>query len=157
MDRSQQGVVPRTCLAAKPSKPRAGPPPPMGPNSRPMTPQGRPRGPPGPPGFASPRGSGQSQSRAQSPATAPSNTGAFNQSPRPLSPGPRPQPPIQKRSMSPGPYGAGGPVPMAVDQRRRSNSVNALPPKSINTSPTGPSKLGPAQSTIADDGPGLAI
>ncbi|KXL44812.1 hypothetical protein M433DRAFT_771 [Acidomyces richmondensis BFW] len=42
MDRSQQGVAPRTCLSKLPVKPRPQGPPPMGPNGRPMTPTGPP-------------------------------------------------------------------------------------------------------------------
>ena len=50
MDRSQQGVCPRTCLSKLPVKPRPNGPPPNGPNGRPMRPASPGmRGPP-PPG-----------------------------------------------------------------------------------------------------------
>lgn len=42
MDRTQQGVVPRTCLSKMPVKPRPQGPPPMRPDGRPMTPTGPP-------------------------------------------------------------------------------------------------------------------
>lgn len=45
MDRSQQGVTPRTCLSKMPVKPRQGPPPQQGANGRPMSPaMGPPQG-----------------------------------------------------------------------------------------------------------------
>ncbi|KAF4999143.1 hypothetical protein FGRMN_2671 [Fusarium graminum] len=92
LDRSRQGVVPRTCLSTRPVKPRPaqngprpgpGPGPrgpgPMTPNgSRPQSPMGPPRGPPGRP-----------QGRPMSPG------------PRPQSPGPRAQSPGGDRSQSP--------------------------------------------------------
>ncbi|KAJ4527989.1 hypothetical protein HRR83_000740 [Exophiala dermatitidis] len=168
LDRSQQGVVPRTCLAAKPSKPKpshlnqyARPQPGQGPTSRPMSPAG---GPPGRvvPNFNSPRpgippqrpmspasrpmspaGTPRPMSpagsrRAMSPVGRPMSPGHFNQAPRPLSPGPLPR---SKRSMSPDPYGGRGPAPMAVVNRRRSNSASNF--RDRRNSPVGPSKLGP--------------
>lgn len=118
LDRSQQGVAPRTCLSARPVKPRpANGSPRMGPNGRPMTPndgrpmspaQSRPMSPAGGPG-ARPRSPASSNgpsrpgtahsNRALSPpshgqvAMMPQNSnqmapGQFNQAPRPLSPGP---------------------------------------------------------------------
>ncbi|KAK8051749.1 variant SH3 domain-containing protein [Apiospora rasikravindrae] len=111
LDRSQQGVVPRTCLSTRPVKPRpaGGPPgarngPPVNPNrgpggtprgQRPMTPQGgRPQSP-------------AMMSRPQSPAM------------RPQSPAMRPQSPAMSRPQSPalrspagmrGPQSPGGPM-----------------------------------------------
>ncbi|KAJ9614473.1 hypothetical protein H2200_002610 [Cladophialophora chaetospira] len=163
LDRSQQGVVPRTCLAAKPSKPKpshlnqyarpipGGPPPrPMspagGPMSRPMSPAGGPPRPMSPAGRSmSPMGRPMQGGRPMSPAgrrpvdmRRPMSPG-FNQAPRPMSPGPRPG---QPRSMSPGPYGPGrnGPPPMATVKRQRSNSASHVREK--RNSPAGPSKLG---------------
>ncbi|KIV83039.1 hypothetical protein PV11_05099 [Exophiala sideris] len=167
LDRSQQGVVPRTCLAAKPSKPKpshlnqyARPSAP-GPNAPPMSPAGGPRNfsaprPVGAPGRPiSPAGHSRSTSaagpqmppaaRSMSPARAMSpGPGHFNQAPRPLSPGPRPQ---QKRSMSPTPSRS---TPMADVSRRRSNSASIVREK--RNSPVGPSKLGPGASA-----PGTAL
>ncbi|KAK5086740.1 hypothetical protein LTS08_007153 [Lithohypha guttulata] len=166
LDRSQQGAVPRTCLAAKPSKPRPAPgqgPRPMGPpgpNGRPMSPAMR-----GPPSRSmSPAGMGRSMSpgprgrppmdRSMSPGPrkmGPSpngmrsmSPGAYNQPPRPLSPGPRGS---KQRSMSPGPYGPSGrPAPMAPNQRRRSNSSSqtAREVRERRMSPPGPSPLNTA-------------
>ncbi|KAJ1333075.1 variant SH3 domain-containing protein [Microdochium nivale] len=92
LDRSHQGVVPRTCLSTRPVKPRPAPgarpgppvnpngqrgPPrgPPGPGQRPMTPQGRPMTPQGGPG----------QMRPQSPANggpmSPNGMGTRNSPP----------------------------------------------------------------------------
>ncbi|RMZ87911.1 hypothetical protein DV736_g4863, partial [Chaetothyriales sp. CBS 134916] len=188
LDRSQQGVVPRTCLAAKPSKPKPshlnqyarGP----GPHSRPMSPAGasRPMSPANrngrsaSPGMGRPMSPGMGRSmspdagrpmgplrripgRPMSPAqNPPMSPGAFNQAPRPLSPGPRPY----KRSESPGPYGVNGPTPMHdVEQRRRSNSASALGARERRTSPLGPSNLGPASRPFGQQyrpmSPGIAL
>lgn len=107
-------------------------PPPRPQQGRPVSPaNGRPMSPAGGPGP-----------RAMSP-------GIYNRAPRPLSPGPMPRPQQGKRSMSPGPYGAGGmQKPMTpVSQRRRSNSAGALGVRERRNSPPGPSPLrgaGPA-------------
>ncbi|KAJ6782269.1 hypothetical protein PWT90_00592 [Aphanocladium album] len=117
LDRSQQGVVPRTCLSTRPVKPRPpqgaprpGPPInpqggfPRGPNqpARPMTPQGRPMTP-----------QGQRPPQAMGPRPG----GAMSPGPRPQSPGPRYQGPPGGRPQSPNgmnarPMGAPGPSPM---------------------------------------------
>lgn len=172
LDRSKQGVVPRTCLAAKPSKPRPAPgqeprpmspamrqgPPPQGRPMSPATrqgppPQGRPMSPamrPGPPQSRPMSPAGGPGGRNMSPAPRnqpqsgmrPMSPGAYNQPPRPLSPGPR----SSKRSQSPGPYGsAGRPAPMA-ETRRRSNSSSqvARDVRERRQTPPGPSPLGGA-------------
>lgn len=142
LDRSQQGVAPRTCLSARPVKPRSRPsgngpaphgPPMMGPNGRPMSPaagpgrspqtprfypqDGRPMS-PARPGYVGPPRP-PPQGRPMSPAQFPV--------PRSLSPGPGFRPPPQ-RSMSPGPYGPPGlQKPSApISQRRRSNSTSGV-------------------------------
>ncbi|KAH7165587.1 hypothetical protein EDB81DRAFT_640898, partial [Dactylonectria macrodidyma] len=132
LDRSRQGVVPRTCLSTRPVKPRPaqggprpGPRGPMGPpGQRPMTPQGmqaqgRPASPAGRP--MTPNGGGN-----QSPLGPPMNPVGRPMSPAhgPQSPGPRQGPPAA-RSMSPGP---------------RSQS-----PAPRRGSPPGPSPMNPAQ------------
>ncbi|KAM0563681.1 hypothetical protein ACHAPJ_001408 [Fusarium lateritium] len=125
LDRSRQGVVPRTCLSTRPVKPRPaqggprpGPPvktggPPRGPGpnhpqgQRPMTPQGnfgpgRPASPAGRP--MTPNGT-----RPQSPMGPPMGPPGRPAVGRPMSPGPRTQSPgpfqgpPNGRSMSPGP------------------------------------------------------
>ncbi|KXJ88222.1 hypothetical protein Micbo1qcDRAFT_207483 [Microdochium bolleyi] len=87
LDRSQQGVVPRTCLSTRPVKPRPAPGPgprsgppvnpngqrgpprgPPGPGQRPMTPQGRPMTPQGGPSYGRPESPAMRQVRPQSPA-----------------------------------------------------------------------------------------
>lgn len=126
LERSQQGVAPRTCLSARPVKPR--PPP------------GGARGPPGPRGP--PLGMmGPGQQRPQSPASG-------RGSPNPHKPGqtPRPYNPVgnQQRSMSPGPYGGGPQRPAKIPtpgSKRRSNSVSEV--SSRGNSPLGPSGLNP--------------
>ncbi|KAI1759426.1 hypothetical protein GGR53DRAFT_148566 [Hypoxylon sp. FL1150] len=120
LDRSQQGVVPRTCLSTRPVKPRPAGGPPGGRNGPPVNPNGQ-RGPRGP-GPNYPPGqrpmtpqSGRPQSpammRPQSPATGRPMTpnGGRPASPatgRPMSPGPRAQSPgprQQRRMTPPGP------------------------------------------------------
>ncbi|EAT89755.2 hypothetical protein SNOG_03024 [Parastagonospora nodorum SN15] len=150
MDRSQQGVVPRTCLSKHPVKPRGGPPrqaPPPGMRGPPL------RSPMGPGGVPQPRplspGSGPNSPH-------PSANGRMSPSPHAMSPGPRQMSPqmqgpprgrsnsnapqqgpprgrsnsnapyaAPQRSMSPGPYG-GGPqmAPPPQMGRPRSNSAN---------------------------------
>ncbi|KAL1888543.1 hypothetical protein Sste5346_009499 [Sporothrix stenoceras] len=131
LDRSKQGVVPRTCLSTRPVKPRppqnggrAGPP--VNPSGRPMTPQGGPRGPgrmgPGPMGVPASMMPGQG-ARPQSPAMNRPNTPQGgppsqmmnNGQMRPQSPyggppgGPRSASPAGARSMSPAPGSIGRP------------------------------------------------
>ncbi|TEY69500.1 hypothetical protein BOTCAL_0115g00200 [Botryotinia calthae] len=128
LDRSKQGVVPRTCLSTRPVKPRpqqpgpqaspAGPPRPMGPNgqgpprvpnkdgqpypSSPMRPNGPPNGPPrpmGPNGQGPPRGPGMTQGPPRSMSPAgPPRPMGPNGQGPPRGPGMMQGPP---RSMSP--------------------------------------------------------
>jgi cbb3-type cytochrome oxidase subunit 3 len=97
MDRSQQGVCPRTCLSQAPLKPRNGPPqgPQAGPPGAPRGPPGAPRGPPHP-GFAN-------APRPQSPNGFPTPSGHHNGAPGAAPEGrqsPLPQSPVV-RSQSP--------------------------------------------------------
>ena len=121
LDRSQQGVAPRTCLSARPVKPR----PPPGARGGPP-----PRGPP-PPGSMYPN----QQPRPSSPAM--SGRG----SPSPYD---RPRPQGQQRSMSPGPYG-GGPQQRPTNphpaNKRRGNSASQV--RERHNSPPGPSPMNP--------------
>ncbi|KAH7080661.1 hypothetical protein FB567DRAFT_562268 [Paraphoma chrysanthemicola] len=159
MDRSQQGVVPRSCLSKHPVKPRTGPPrqgppppgmrgppvrAPMGPNGvpqpRPLSPAGG-RNSPHPPGFSP-------------------NNGRMSPGPRAMSPGPRQMSPHMQgpprgrsnsnapyagppRSMSPGPYG-GGPqmAPPQMGGRPRSNSASQAGNPRRGPAP-GPSPMNP--------------
>jgi hypothetical protein len=168
MDRSQQGVVPRTCLSKHPVKPRTGPP----------------RGPPPPgmrgPPIRSPMGPGAvPQPRPLSPASGPNSplipaNGHMSPAPRAMSPGPRQMSPRMQgpprgrsnsnapqygpprgrsnsnapyagppRSMSPGPYG-GGPqmAPPPQMGRPRSNSANQASSMRRGPAP-GPSPMNP--------------
>ncbi|KAI1335787.1 hypothetical protein F5Y15DRAFT_222827 [Xylariaceae sp. FL0016] len=146
LDRSRQGVVPRTCLSTRPVKPR-----PTGPGARtgpPVNPQGPPRGPPrgpaGPPGQRpmTPQGrpmtpqGGPMHARPESPMR-PGTAGGRPQSPvgpmRPYSPaGGRPASPAQARPMSPGP-------------RAQSPGPRSQSPSGMNRrhSPPGPSPMNP--------------
>nr|RBQ93458.1 hypothetical protein FVER53263_04181 [Fusarium verticillioides] len=160
LDRSRQGVVPRTCLSTRPVKPRPaqggprpGPPvkaggPPRGPGpnqphgQRPMTPQGnfgqaRP---------ASPAGPNPNGSRPQSPMGPPGRPQG-----RPMSPGPRAQSPGPRngppsgRPMSPGPRSqsprpAGGRSQSPSGMNRRNN-------------PPGPSPMNPSQEPRSGPSP----
>jgi hypothetical protein len=125
MDRSQQGVAPRSCLSARPVKPRAGPLPPgaSSPGMRAFPPSQQPPRP-----FSA--GSGRPASGA-------------------LGPKKRFSPPQQQRSMSPGPYGGGPKQPavggakmMAENLRPRSNSSGDLPLKTVAPLAPAPSPLG---------------
>lgn len=133
LDRSKQGVVPRTCLSTRPVKPRPpqgaprpgppvnpqggfprGPPGPPGPG-RPMTPQGRPMTPQGRP--MTPQGQRPPQGMGMGPRNGPPGPGPMSPGPRPQSPGPRYQGPPNGRpqspnGMNPRPMGASGPSPM---------------------------------------------
>lgn len=137
LDRSRQGVVPRTCLSTRPVKPRPQ--------------QNGPRGPP-PPGMRVP---GQ-QPRPMSPG--------MNQQPRPMSPGmnqgPRSMSPAGNRSQNPQgrpmtPQGRpmtpnGGPQynpqrPMTPNgQQSRPRSPSAAQMQDRRNSPPGPSPMNPA-------------
>lgn len=163
LDRSQQGVAPRTCLSARPVKPRPRGPPPgspgprgppmMGPpGSRPMSPaNGRMSpGPNGPRYIPYQNGRPGSPSTGYRPSTSqghPISPLQFPQVPRSLSPGPGGRIPAP-RSMSPGPYGPGGMQRPAIpgSQRRRSNSASGAIGRVH--SPPGPSSLrGPVQQS----------
>lgn len=122
LDRSQQGVAPRTCLSARPVKPRP-PPGARGP---------APRGPP-PPGMF------PGQQRPASPANGRGSPSPFPQALRPGSPNPAPY----QRSMSPGPYGGGPQRPTIPPPggKARSNSASAV--RDRRNSPPGPSPMNP--------------
>ncbi|KAK0391207.1 hypothetical protein NLU13_0708 [Sarocladium strictum] len=150
LDRSQQGVVPRTCLSTRPVKPR--PPPGAQRSGPPINPQGPPRGPPNGPGYprgpppngmgpqGRPRGASGSgpmspfgpgpNARSQSPMGRPA--GPFNgPGPVPQSPGPRMQGPPSSRSQSPSGMSRRmsppGPNPMLQHQSTPSSPINRKP------------------------------
>lgn len=141
LDRSQQGVCPRTCLSQRPVKPRPqGPPPPgargpprpgYGPNGSPQSPMGN-RGPPRP---YSPAGG----PRAQSPGP---NGIQF----------PHPQSPASSRPQSPG----GG---YTKKQYRPATPQQATPispvqpPAAVSQSIPAVLRTGPAQVTMTADIP----
>ena len=127
LDRPQQGVAPRSCLSARPVKPRPRPPPgtpgsrgppPMGMNGRPPpgpssrfypAPDGPPSSPAHPKFGGSPALPHQPMSAAQYPRAPRSAPGIRQVSPRSMSPGPygapgasRPQKPVPYRSNSAG-------------------------------------------------------
>ncbi|KAL8914776.1 MAG: hypothetical protein Q9171_000612 [Xanthocarpia ochracea] len=123
LDRSQQGVAPRTCLSARPVKPRPNP------NARGPAP----RGPP-PPGMLGP-----GQQRPMSPSSGRGSPRLYDRAPR----GMAPRPHGGQRSMSPGPYGGGPQRPNIPPPggRRRSNSASEVPERRM--SPPGPSPMNP--------------
>lgn len=147
LDRSQQGVAPRSCLSSRPVKPRPRPPPGapgpglrgppiMGPNGHPMPPGGRgppsgrfyptdarPRSPGGPGYGGPPRLYPGGPGRSMSPV------GHFPV-PRSMSPGPRSMSP-GPRSMSPGPGMRPGP-------RAMSPGPGYNGPRSMSPGPYGP-------------------
>ncbi|OCL01246.1 hypothetical protein AOQ84DRAFT_370271 [Glonium stellatum] len=172
LDRSQQGVAPRTCLSKHPVKPRTGPPrqgpppgapkirgPPMGPGlpqPRPLSPANG-RNSPGPfieqPRSMSPAGGRNSpgpygQPRPMSPASGRNSPGPYNQQ-RSMSPaGPRGRLNSNApyagppRSMSPGPYGGGPQRPIPAPEGRR-RSNSASQVMARRASPPGPSPMNP--------------
>ena len=115
LDRSQQGVAPRTCLSARPVKPRP-PPGARGPG---------PRGPP--PGMMGP-----GNPRPSSPASGRDSPSPTNRAPRPVGPGSAGG---QQRPMSPG---ATIPTPGG---KPRSNSASETHDR--RNSPPGPSPMNP--------------
>ncbi|KAK8060081.1 hypothetical protein PG996_010011 [Apiospora saccharicola] len=131
LDRSQQGVVPRTCLSTRPVKPRPAGGPPGARNGPPVNPNrgGRPQSPammrPQSPAMA-----GRPQSPAmrhpQSPAMRGPQSPGGPMNGRPASPGGRPMSPAGARGQSPGP-------------RQRGNSESAQSTRRM--SPPGPSPL----------------
>ncbi|OSS44292.1 hypothetical protein B5807_11034 [Epicoccum nigrum] len=168
MDRSQQGVVPRTCLSKHPVKPRTGPP-------RQGPPPPHMRGPP----IRSPMGPGGiPQPHPMSPVDGRSSPHPPALSPASgrMSPGPRQMPPPQMqgsprnraqsnapypgspqgrgrsssnapyagppRSMSPGPYGGGPMAPPPQMSRPRSNSAGQVNGARRGPAP-GPSPMNP--------------
>ncbi|KAI4246631.1 MAG: hypothetical protein LQ352_006357 [Teloschistes flavicans] len=127
LDRSQQGVAPRTCLSARPVKPRPNP------NAR----GPGPRGPP--PGMFGP-----GQQRPMSPSSGRGSPSPYDRAPRGMAPGPHPGP----RSMSPGPYGGGPQRPNMPPpgSKRRSNSASEV--RERRMSPPGPSPMNPNAQNI---------
>ena len=129
MDRSQQGVAPRTCLSTRPVKPRPkqpqGPP---GPRMRGPPPQHSPLAPAGGRGFSNP-----------SVQSLPSQAQNF-----------RPQ----QRSMSPGPYGGGPQRPNFIPQgsQRRSNSAGNINDKARATPGPSPLSIKPVVTVQAQQG-----
>jgi len=176
MDRSQQGVVPRTCLSKNSVKPRPGPPPQQ-------------RGPPrnGPNGPNSPMRGPPPQGRPMTPTGGRNSPAPFQQAPRPMSPaGGRNSPAPggraragssagapgaayaayapQGRSMSPGPYGAPGgmmPPPSRPDaaSRPRANSLGSAGAQAPQLPPVKP--LSPQSSSAGGVArkpvPGMAV
>ncbi|KAL1650978.1 hypothetical protein SLS61_005747 [Didymella pomorum] len=143
MDRTQQGVVPRTCLSKHPVKPRTGPP-------RQGPPPPHMRGPPirspmGPGGIPQPRPMTPTDGRSSPhpPALSPAS-GRMSPGPRSMSPGPRQMPPHhmqgpRNRAHSNAPY------PGSPQGRGRSNSnaPYAGPPRSMSPGPYGGGPMAP--------------
>ncbi|KAL8734299.1 MAG: hypothetical protein Q9166_001497 [cf. Caloplaca sp. 2 TL-2023] len=130
LDRSQQGVAPRTCLSARPVKPRPNP------NARGPAPRG-----PAPPGMFGP-----GQQRLMPPSSGRGSPSPDDRAPRGMAPGPH----SGQRSMSPGPYGGGPQHPNIPSPggKRRSNSASEV--RERRMSPPRPSPMNPnAQGILA--------
>lgn len=137
LDRSQQGVVPRTCLSTRPVKPRSpqggprpGPPVnpngqfPRGPPQRPMTPQGRPMTPQGLPPGRPRMGPGRPAipgPRPMSPSGRPQSPGPRPTGPPPGAPGSRPQSPMGAHRQIVGHPGVAPTTPVQSPPRGPSN------------------------------------
>ncbi|KAI1153924.1 hypothetical protein F4825DRAFT_413374 [Nemania diffusa] len=156
LDRSQQGVVPRTCLSTRPVKPRpaVGPPGPRN-GGIPVNPSG-PRGPPRGPGpnYAPNYPPGPPQGRPESPLRPMNGRPQSPAQMRPYSPaGGRPMSPHTGRPASP----AGGP-PMSPGPRAQSPGPRQQRPQSPNGmnrrhSPPGPSPMNPNNAPHQFRGP----
>jgi hypothetical protein len=145
MDRSAQGVVPRTCLSKHPVKPRPASPSGGGPRGPPM----RNVAPGGPPPFAQPPRPHSSASGRNSPGP-----GRMSPAPGRMSPSPGRMSPAPGRASgrnSPAPY-AQAPRPLTPTGRARANSNStfiAYQPQARSQSP-GPnvgSRLRPQESS----------
>ncbi|KAI1265259.1 hypothetical protein F5Y18DRAFT_64689 [Xylariaceae sp. FL1019] len=139
LDRSQQGVVPRTCLSTRPVKPRpAGGPPGSRNGGPPVNPQRGPRGP-------GPNHTGQ---RPMTPQGGPPRGPPHGRPESPLRPmAGRPQSPAQMRSYSSAnahpagrPASPGGNRPMSPAGQPRSQSPSGPGPRHA---PAGPSPMNP--------------
>jgi hypothetical protein len=139
MDRTQQGVVPRTCLSPLPVKPRPGspnsnrrgPPPP---GMRGPPPNGRP-GPPGgrvtPTGRSGPYQTSPQQGRARANSSSMAQYAPYAGA---------------QRSQSPGPYGGSRlrPQDSTPNLRRRSNSMGMASPQATMSTSALPSSGRPS-------------
>ncbi|KAI0892664.1 hypothetical protein F4806DRAFT_228306 [Annulohypoxylon nitens] len=124
LDRSQQGVVPRTCLSTRPVKPRPAGGPPHGRNGPPVNPSG----------YRGPRGPGPNYPPGQRPMTP--------QSARPQSPAMmRPQSPATGRPMSP--YGSRPASPASGRMSPGPRAQSPGPRQQRRMTPPGPSPMNP--------------
>ncbi|KHN95710.1 SH3 domain protein [Metarhizium album ARSEF 1941] len=164
LDRSQQGVVPRTCLSTRPVKPRSpqgqqrlgppinpsgqhprGPNQPQGPGQRPMTPHGRPMTPQARPMTPQARPMTPQGSRPMTPqGTTPQARPRVGQgapgipSPRPMSPAGLPPSPGPRHGSSASPGGmnrATGPVGPRPAQSPPPGPPNGPPTRPIGRKP----------------------
>ena len=125
LDRSQQGVCPRTCLSARPVKPR----PQQVPGSR------------SPPAM---RGPGP-QIRPMTPNTQSGRPMTSNgQAPRPMTPNGQPGNGMVPRSLQPRPMTPTGPLPGTPNQRPRGNSTASM--QSKRSSPPSPTQMNQPQT-----------
>ncbi|KAI0204809.1 hypothetical protein F4808DRAFT_311562 [Astrocystis sublimbata] len=168
LDRSKQGVAPRTCLSTRPVKPRPGPPGSRpGPPVNPSMPRGPPRGPgpnypPGPPHGRPESPMRPMNGRPQSPAQMRpySPAGGRPQSPaqmRPYSPaGGRPMSPYTARPASPsgGPPRSPGPRPQSPGQGPRQQRPQSPNGMNRRHSPPGLSPMNPNNNTQYRGPPG---
>ncbi|KAF1357940.1 hypothetical protein EJ07DRAFT_126754, partial [Lizonia empirigonia] len=144
MDRTQRGVVPRTCLSKHPVKPRTGPPR-QGPPSPHM--HAPPiRSPMGPGGIPQPRPMSPADGRSSPhpPTLSPAN-GRMSPGPRSMSPGPRQGPPPHMQGPPRNRAHSNAPYPGSPQGRGRANSnaPYAGPPRSMSPGPYGGGPMAP--------------
>ncbi|KAH7350294.1 hypothetical protein BKA66DRAFT_447011 [Pyrenochaeta sp. MPI-SDFR-AT-0127] len=136
MDRSQQGVVPRTCLSKHPVKPRTGPPrqgpPPPGMRGPPI------RSPMGPGGVPQPRPLSPSSGRnsPHPPGLQPAG-GRMSPAPRSMSPGPRQMSPPHMQGAPRARSNSNAPQYGPPRGRSNSNAPYAAPQRSMSPGPYG--------------------
>ncbi|KKK13465.1 hypothetical protein P175DRAFT_0157082 [Aspergillus ochraceoroseus IBT 24754] len=147
LDRSQQGVVPRSCISTRPMKPRSR----LSPGPGPL-PTGHPgpRGPAGPPGPPGSPMMGPPGRKPQPPRFYPQDGGRPASPSHSMSPA-RPMPPARPRSPAHGPYGSPpsrpypqGPMSSAQFPpvpKPYSPGPRQGPPRSMSPGPYGPPGL----------------
>lgn len=144
MDRTHQGVVPRTCLSKHPVKPRTGPP-------RQGPPPPHMRGPPirspmGPGGIPQPRPMSPADGRSSPhPPALAQATGRMSPGPRSMSPSPRQMPPPHMQGPPRNRAHSNAPYPGSPQGRGRANSnaPYAGPPRSMSPGPYGGGPMAP--------------
>ncbi|KAG6011385.1 hypothetical protein E4U43_008353 [Claviceps pusilla] len=173
LDRSQQGVVPRTCLSTRPVKPRSPeggprPGPPVNPSGqfprglpgRPMTPQGRSMTSQSMPQVRPMTSQGLPQGRPMTPQNVPQGpprTGLSGTASRPISPlGPSQSPGPRCNEPSPEVPASRPKTPMGSATRRLDHVPGAPPTNQAGSPPSGPPSTLPPEPIVRKPIPGQA-